>query len=249
MRRFLLGELGPEERERVEARFAADPAYFEALCALEEDMILSHLRRETSAQPRAAFEQAFLTTPARRKRVYELQAFVDALPAQPPATSSARPQRQSVASWPVFRLAAAAGLLAAGALGAWLAVRSREPQFPTQVEQRDPPESGAPVLLLLPGLTRSELGQSNVFRIPATEAVLLEMVEPIESAAGELRASIRPVGASALVVTTAPEIVRSADGVRLAWTVPAGQLPPGDYVLTLNDGRDSVASRFFTIVP
>ena len=38
MRRFLLGEVDEDERTRVEERFMADADYFEALCALEDEM-------------------------------------------------------------------------------------------------------------------------------------------------------------------------------------------------------------------
>ena len=49
MRRFLLGESGAEEQETVEERFMTDPAYFEALCALEDELVLSHVRGDFAA--------------------------------------------------------------------------------------------------------------------------------------------------------------------------------------------------------
>src|SRR5262245_26219364 len=82
MKRFLVGDVTPEERERVEGRFMTDPDSFERVCAIEDDLILSHVRNELPADWRARFESAYLTTPARRRRVDEMRAVVAGMSTQ-----------------------------------------------------------------------------------------------------------------------------------------------------------------------
>ena len=58
--RYHLGELSPEERDAVEARYFADDAFHEQVLAAEEELIDSYLRGELSTNQRAHFEGWFL---------------------------------------------------------------------------------------------------------------------------------------------------------------------------------------------
>src|SRR4030095_15428191 len=78
-RRFLVGDVTPDEQARVEARFMADAAYFEELRALEHELMLSHLRGELPEKWQARFKARVLDSPARHQRVDDVEAFASAL--------------------------------------------------------------------------------------------------------------------------------------------------------------------------
>ena len=78
MTRFLLGALDAAERERVLDRLEAEPSYFEEMAATEDDLILRYHHRQLSAEDGALFADAYLRSPARRARVDETLALMEA---------------------------------------------------------------------------------------------------------------------------------------------------------------------------
>jgi hypothetical protein len=248
-RRFLVGDVTPEEQAMVEARFMADAEYFEELRALEHELMLAHRRGELPEEWRARFKERVLDVPARHQRVEELDAFASAL----------AEARSHVARGPAWRrfgvLAACVVLAVAAVLGASRFLGrgdNRGTQGPTATQ---PPVEGQGVvatLVLLPGLTRAALAQANIFRIaPRTQEVVFDL-----TVAGEtnprVSAVLRPVGGQPLRVPSEPAAVATADGLRVTWRVPAQLLQPGDYLVLLSrqsagGPQESVASRFFTI--
>jgi hypothetical protein len=79
MRRFLLGLASPHERERIERRVITDGDYFDAMCALEREMNLDHLRGRLPDEEKAVYRRAVLDAPARGRHVDALQGFTAAL--------------------------------------------------------------------------------------------------------------------------------------------------------------------------
>jgi hypothetical protein len=67
--KYLLGNLPEAAQARVEDRALADANYRSALDAAEADLIDAYVRDELSAAERHAFEQRFLGSPQRRKKV------------------------------------------------------------------------------------------------------------------------------------------------------------------------------------
>ena len=67
--KYLLGNLSEEEQVRIEDRAFADADYRVVLEATEADLIDAYVRGELSASERRAFEQRFLVSPQRRKKV------------------------------------------------------------------------------------------------------------------------------------------------------------------------------------
>jgi hypothetical protein len=254
--RFLFGTMSDEERESVESRFMSDPGYFDSLCALEAEAMLDHTQGRLPAAWRAGFDARVMQSPARRRHVDQLAALAPLV-----AGAGAAPAHAGTATqtpwWRVPRF----GILAA--CGAAVVLLVVVGQMRRQ-RAGAPPETGAvqggasvgPVatLVLEPGLTRAELRQANIFRIPSgTQDVSLELrVPPPPDPVPRLSASLRPVGQPALAVSSAPGEQRSADALRVTLRVPATLLPRGDYVLTVS--RETPAhtfepfvSRFFTI--
>ncbi len=70
IRRFLLGEMIAEERTAFETKFIAeDTELFDEIGVIEDDLIESYIRGTLSAIEKQKFEQNFLTTKVRRRRV------------------------------------------------------------------------------------------------------------------------------------------------------------------------------------
>ena len=69
MVRYLLGDLPAEEEARIEDRAFADRDYMGALDAAEADLIDAYVRGELSQAERRGFENRFLTSPQRRRKV------------------------------------------------------------------------------------------------------------------------------------------------------------------------------------
>lgn len=69
IRRFFLGDLSEEERNRIEDEYLAVPEHFEELLAIENDLVDGYVRGELSMDDIGKFEGAYLGTPERREKV------------------------------------------------------------------------------------------------------------------------------------------------------------------------------------
>jgi len=67
--RYLLGDLNEKEQDHVEERYFRDKQFHTKLLVTEDELIDSYLTNELSAYDRDRFEQAYLTNPARLKKV------------------------------------------------------------------------------------------------------------------------------------------------------------------------------------
>jgi hypothetical protein len=67
--RYLLGEASPEECGELEAKYLSDGDFFDKLVAAENDLIDAYASGQLSAPDRTRFEEYFLVTPERRRRV------------------------------------------------------------------------------------------------------------------------------------------------------------------------------------
>jgi CHAT domain-containing protein/Tfp pilus assembly protein PilF len=67
--RFLLGGALPDEQERIEIRLLEDAELQEVIQSAEFDLIDDYLRGDLSAEEVRSFEQTFLNTPARRRKL------------------------------------------------------------------------------------------------------------------------------------------------------------------------------------
>src|SRR5262245_52757749 len=67
--RFLLGDLPPDEQERIEIRLLEDVEFQEVIQAAEFDLIDDYIRGDLTAEEVKSFEQTFLNSPARRRKL------------------------------------------------------------------------------------------------------------------------------------------------------------------------------------
>lgn len=81
--RYLLGEISPRRRARLEVRLLADEDLFQRLLLAEDDLVDAYARGELSPARRSALESRVLASPGSRQRVTlarELAAAADAAP-------------------------------------------------------------------------------------------------------------------------------------------------------------------------
>ncbi len=74
LRRYLLGELAPDEEMKVEERLISDDDYIEQLGVVEDELIDSYARDDLKAQEREKFKKHFLVTPERRSKLHLAQS-------------------------------------------------------------------------------------------------------------------------------------------------------------------------------
>jgi CHAT domain-containing protein/tetratricopeptide (TPR) repeat protein len=67
--RFLLGDLSPNEQERIEIRLLEDVEFQELIQAAEFDLIDDYIRGDLTAEDVRRFERVFLNSPARRRKL------------------------------------------------------------------------------------------------------------------------------------------------------------------------------------
>jgi hypothetical protein len=140
VRRYLLGELAEEERERLEVGLLSDDRIYETLTALEDEvegeLIDQYLDGELAGPEREQFERFFLKVP---ERVHKLKLIKDlkehaTVPVYAEASvRNVAPTGASYAGWipaigvfqnPLFGLSTAFALTLALLLCAWLWIRS-----------------------------------------------------------------------------------------------------------------------------
>jgi CHAT domain-containing protein/tetratricopeptide (TPR) repeat protein len=122
--RFLLGDLPPDEQERIEIRLLEDGDFQEVIQAAEFDLIDDYIRGDLTAEDVRRFERVFLNSPARRRKLATARILLNsnAEVAESPTSGkvidlSQPPSRRRPKNMPAWRLAvrlAAAILLLAG---------------------------------------------------------------------------------------------------------------------------------------
>ena len=111
--RYLLGDVPPEEQERIEARLFEEADFHEELRATGDDLIRAYLVGRLPADDRTRFETHFLASPRRRERLAFMRALLDGVEK---TSGRARPagRRATAGMWPVWLAVAAVLLVAAG---------------------------------------------------------------------------------------------------------------------------------------
>jgi len=122
LRRYLLGELPDEDRERLQAAYFADGELFVRLLGVEEDLIDAYVRGELTEGDRVRFEQRFGRTARQldRIKIARMLAGATAAPVSaptPPVTADGDTRPWSSRARTLA--AAAAALLAVAAVATW----------------------------------------------------------------------------------------------------------------------------------
>lgn len=177
LRRFLLGELDPEQRAEVEERLFTDADFFSLYRAAEDELIDEYLYGDLEGGERERFETAFLTTPERREALRAaaaLRKYIQSRATDSPVSEPAGGERR-LHHWitlvgsrlrirgPALQFTLAAVALLLLAAGALVIVRSdlwRRP-VPTQQARREEPNPTPPHSAQSPPETGSQQNQNG----------------------------------------------------------------------------------------
>lgn len=272
IRRYLLGLLPEPEAEAVEAEYFASPEALERVRGVEDDLLDDYAAGRLGAGEAQAFERRYFATPALRQRVMVARA----LRLAQGAPSSVAVRRLAVRRLRRWQgpLAIAAGLVVAVVVS-WLfrpdarqptvasippaSVAGAETPAPGPTPTASPPSVASPgppavrrlVFALSPVLLRSQGGPKDLRVPPRTDAVVLELEgDPAAVPAGGARLSV-------VIDTVEGRRVWSGQIRRLgnadrpsvlaSVPVPAARLGPGDYLLTLSAGDQTLYRYFFRV--
>jgi len=126
MRQYLLGELAPEARERLEQRLLTDKDCYEHLLLLEDELVDDYASGALAAGERERFESYFLATAERKQKLgfaRSLKRYVAKVTAPVPAPAKEPFFHALVAGWrglsPGLGVSLAAALLIVLAGGVW----------------------------------------------------------------------------------------------------------------------------------
>lgn len=114
-RKFLLGQLSPEEQGRIEERAFADPDVFAFLQATEDDLMDEFLYGDLSSEEKKSFEKFFLHRPGRRQDLRIARALRRYLDHENEPLEVVA-QRANVSFWQRLGLSSLTGPLAAAAI-------------------------------------------------------------------------------------------------------------------------------------
>lgn len=162
VRRFLLGQVSPQEEGEIAALMFEDPEKFSQLESIEDDLIDEFLQQELTPAEKEGFETHFLSQPGRKRNLKlsrALQQHFDKedVPVVVPSVVPVVAPDNSVSilglfriARPAFRLSLVAAILIGLVFVIWLFVRLREGQKPPAFEARKQ-ESATPT----PSITNS----------------------------------------------------------------------------------------------
>ncbi|HJU55241.1 MAG TPA: hypothetical protein VJ715_11740 [Pyrinomonadaceae bacterium] len=128
IKQYLLGDASPQTQQAIEERLLTEESFLEELSFAEEELIDDYVGSELSAAERARFEQHFLCTPERQRKLRFAQTFMryssEKGVTEPAEVSQARPTlaERLRAFWrgrPVLLRAATAFTVLAILAGAW----------------------------------------------------------------------------------------------------------------------------------
>lgn len=173
VRRFLLGQVSPQEEDEIAALMFEDPEKFSQLESVEDDLIDEFLEDELSPADKKGFESHFLSQPGRRHNLKLSRALhqhfdQDDVPAVVPVVPVVPPDdRVSVfglfkISPPALRFSlATAAIFIVLVIAIWLYVRDRVSQRPAPFEARkeqgaSPTPTGVPSIEPSPSLAQGE---------------------------------------------------------------------------------------------
>jgi hypothetical protein len=242
LRRYLLGHVAPEVRERIEGRlFSDDKAFWEHLCLVEDELIESYVAGELDSKDVDRFETSFLCTDERHDKLEfarALRAYVAAEEPEPvPARASIWQQLQDMVSVPRWALAgAAAGVIALAFAGGFYS----RPATPVAVVTTDVTAS------VSTGLVRGATAELPRVQLPQDCKLLRLRVEPDEE---HPRYAATLYDVSGTELWSQSNLTRSEAGrqTAVALTLPCEMVTAGDYYVTLRAAPPPDASAIKAI--
>jgi len=124
LRAYLLGEVPVDDQMKIEERLLLDRDYVELLLIIEDELIDSYLLNALSEREREAFQNHFLTTPARQRKLKMARTLRRYINNQQPIAAPLKEARSKAHWWqslltPAWRSALATMLVLGLGLGVW----------------------------------------------------------------------------------------------------------------------------------
>jgi len=219
LRRYLLGELPDEDRERLQAAYFADGELFVRLLGVEEDLIDAYVRGELTEGDRVRFEQRFGRTARQldRIKIARMLAGATAAPVRaptPPVTADGGTRPWSSRARTLA--AAAAALLAVAAVATWRS--GGEERRAEAVTRSTPPvaagEIKEPSVPAPPGTPAEVPGPHRASAHPAAGTVATLILRPrlLRDGGDTARLVLSPGTVSARLRLELPPDLPAADG-------------------------------------
>ena len=239
-RRYLLGELSPEERSRVQQRLFEDDEFYRRILVCEQDLMDAYVRGSLSRRERSLFEQHCLVGEEQRRKLEfarGLQLELSKAVAERKSKSDSRKDHAGL-QWSVLgfslsrlRLAIAttAACLVLAGLAWWIGlVQVQNPRTETGNGRL-----GQPTLFLATGMLRGENEIPKISLGKAFRRVLLQLQLPEEANyAGYSVSLTNPEGK--LVLSVNGLEATTAEGVpAVDISIPSGLLTVGHFEVAL----------------
>ena len=238
---YLLGELDETRAASLEKMYFSDPAFFDWVWEMEDELIGLYLSGRLSNADREHFESRYLRIPALNKRLEQVRA---RLLAGTPKTFRIR-----------WELICTAALLVCSAAAYWFWPQSHAPASanPPQISQNRQPAQPTPVLALLsvrlsPGLMKGPGSKQAEFAPPPDGRVSLTLELPGVRTRLQCQVFLTVVGPSGRRETTwfsDPLETRPASGGQEVRTeIKSERLPAADYIAEVRSSSNEVLETY-----
>jgi hypothetical protein len=267
IRRYLLGRLDDDGRERFEEQFVRDAEFRETALIVEEELIDDYLAGLLLADERARFDTHYLMGPRQRQeltmaqaiREYALESPEVMPPVVPEATGRKLLDFLTGRGW--LPVAVVAAVLIVAVLGSWFwwvgEWRGNEPRLinaAAVARLNKLPYSAKPALSVpLTAFQNRAGGQAQKFSVPGgIEIVQLQLALPA-TPYQNYQATLRITDGGELFTVGDLSAQQTEAGRLLILRLPAHILPPRDYTLSVS-GRtaagsdESVADYYFRVL-
>lgn len=250
LRQFLLGQVGDEERQRIESLFMTDPQSRERTLAAEQDLIEDYLDDCLTTEDRERFLGQYADTPTQRRKlritksIKEWAVNESKVTRTTPSTTSMSSRLQSRLRWkPVFLIPiTVVTMIAIMVAVVWVIYRNKQGREHLAVEQElarlNAPSSLGEVpphmssIALTPISVRGLDGQGELMLRGDIQIVELRLVLTQRQRYSAYRAEIRRLGDEKSY--TLPELHGEGNGNLLRMRLPARSLAPGVYQIQLS---------------
>lgn len=246
IKQYLLGDASPQTQQAIEERLLTEESFLEELSLAEEELIDDYVGGELSAAERERFEQHFLCTPERQRKLRFAQTFTryssEKGVMKPAETLQARPTlvERLRAFWrgqPVLLRAATAFTVLAILAGAWWF------SFP----RTSSPKTFASLSLTISASNRAEGVQASKVSLPLKADALKISLRLPEGSTQATRHRVELLDEKREAKTLE---ITDRDENSVSVVIPADQLARGLYALRLYtiqaDGAEQrIAGNYF----
>jgi hypothetical protein len=250
IRQYLLGETSGPDRDTIEQRFILNDRYFDDVQALEDRLIADFLADRLPGHERQLFEQNFLASPRRRRKVETQRGMRDFLsearsPGPEVVAGPAHIAEQAAAPIPVppghkfTWLAAAAAFLLSIGLGVHsVSLRTEITSLRDQLARRpaataaEAPEQTM-AIVLDPGIERGGSTPNTLTLPPQVGLIHLRLRLTSSNSYASYAADLELPDGTLLLRQYRLKPQTTGAAALLDLLIPSSLIPSGDYVVTL----------------